>query len=447
MDRVSFMFVIKHGSIDFVSMVVLLLCSTLVSPACCYDSLDPNGNITIKWDVLQKPVEYGNQNVRVSIANYQLFRHIGFPGWKLSWEWRNDEVIWAMTGAETTEQGDCSRFIGASLPHSCAKIPVVIDLLPNAPFNKQVNNCCRGGILTSMMQDPAGYLSAFEMNVGSASSHLNIFVPANFTLGFPGYTCGDPIRVPPTKFPEDHGRRSTQAFETWDVTCSYSQFRASSTPTCCVSLSAFYSTKIVDCPKCSCACQGQAGNCVKSGESPPAIQLGHNEQPKPLLDCTSHMCPIKVHWHVKQSYTEYWRVKITVTNFNHAANYSGWNLVALHPNLDQITQVYSFNYKPIGMYGDINDTGIFYGIKNYNDILLQSGQNGNVQTELLMHKDGGKKFSFNGGWAFPRKISFNGEDCLMPLPDEYPRLPNKAVRTTFLIFYVVLLHVFVLNIM
>ncbi|KAL7119597.1 hypothetical protein ACP275_02G072200 [Erythranthe tilingii] len=159
------------------------------------------------------------------------------------------------------------------------------------------------------------------------------------------------------------------------------------------------------------------------------------------------MCPIKVHWHVRQIYTEYWRVKITITNFNHATNYSGWNLVALHPNLDQITQVFNFNYKPLGIYGDLNDTGIFYGIKHYNDILLQSRQNGNVQTELLMHKDGGKKFSFNGGWTFPRKISFNGEDCLMPLPDEYPRLPNKAVRTTFLFVYVVVLNVFVLNIM
>ncbi|EYU26506.1 hypothetical protein MIMGU_mgv1a024983mg, partial [Erythranthe guttata] len=115
-----------------------------------YDILDPNGNITIKWDVLQKRVEYGNQNVRVSIVNYQLFRHIGFPGWKFRWEWQKDEVIWAMTGAETTEQGDCSRFIGNSPPHCCVKNPIIIDMLPNTPFNKQVNNCCRGGILTSM---------------------------------------------------------------------------------------------------------------------------------------------------------------------------------------------------------------------------------------------------------------------------------------------------------
>ncbi|KAL7157332.1 hypothetical protein ABFS83_02G070800 [Erythranthe nasuta] len=432
------------SSLDLMlKIVILLLGSTLfVSPACGYDPLDPNGNITIRWDVLQKPAD-AHHDVRLSIVNYQLFRHIDFPGWKLSWTWRNEEVIWSITGAETTEQGDCSKFTGGSLPHCCEKKPVIIDLLPNAPFNKQVSNCCRSGILSSMLQDSVNYISAFQMNIGSADTNLNISLPTNFTLGVPGYTCGDPFRVPPTKFPEDHGRRSTQAFATWNVTCSYSQYKASSVPTCCVSLSAFYNSTIVDCPKCSCACQGQTGaKCVKPGESPPVLHLGHNGVPKPVVDCSSHMCPIKVHWHVKQSYTQYWRVKITVTNLNHARNYSQWDLVVLHPNLDNITQVFSFNYKPLNIYGNINDTGVFYGIKYYNDMLLQSGKSGNVQSELLMQKDGGTKFSFNGGWAFPRKISFNGDECVMPQPDDYPRSPNKAhfnAQTTFFSCFVVLL--------
>lgn len=58
-------------------------------------------------------------------------------------------------------------------------------------------------------------------------------------------------------------------------------------------------------------------------------------------------------------------------------------------------------------------------------MLLQSGESGNVQTELLLQKDPGI-FSFRNGWAFPRKISFNGEECVMPLPDDYPRLPNTG---------------------
>jgi hypothetical protein len=52
--------------------------------------------------------------------------------------------------------------------------------------------------------------------------------------------------------------------ETWNVTCMYSQFQASLTPKCCVSLSAFYNSTIVPCPQCSCQCQGlSGGKCVK----------------------------------------------------------------------------------------------------------------------------------------------------------------------------------------
>ena len=59
------------------------------------------------------------------------------------------------------------------------------------------------------------------------------------------------------------------------------------------------------------------------------------------------MCPIRVHWHVKLNYKEYWRVKMTVTNFNYQMNYTQWTLVAQHPNLNNITQVFSFDYKPL----------------------------------------------------------------------------------------------------
>lgn len=72
-----------------------------------------------------------------------------------------------------------------------------------------------------------------------------------------------------------------------------------------------------------------------------------------------------------------------------------------------------------------DDTGMFYGIEYYNDMLLQSGEDGNVQTEMLLHKDSGI-FTFRNGWAFPRKISFNGDTCVMPPPDDYPRLPNSG---------------------
>ncbi|GMP87386.1 hypothetical protein CsSME_00039780 [Camellia sinensis var. sinensis] len=343
------------------SLALTYFLHLIVGNANGYDPLDPNGNITIV------------------IFNYQMYQHIEPPGWRLSWTWQGDEVIWNMWGVETTEQGNCSAFRGKQLPHCCEKKLVIVDLMPGASYNKQVANCCKRGVLSSITQGP------------------NL----NFTLGLVGYTCGDLVEVVLSKFIEDNGRRQTQALATYNVTCSYSQFRASPTPTSYVSLSAFYNETIVSCPLCSCQCQGQPeAKCVRPGDSLSVLQLP-SEAPQPIVQCTQHMCPIK-----------YWRVKITVTNLNYAKNYSQWNLVV-------------FNYKALNQYGDLNDTRMFYGIQYYNDMLLQSGYNGSVQTEMVLHKDT-RIFIFRKGWAFSRKISFNGDECVMPSPDDYPRLPNNG---------------------
>lgn len=187
---------------------------------------------------------------------------------------------------------------------------------------------------------------------------------------------------------------------TWNVTCTYSQFLAQKTPTCCVSLSSFYNDTIVNCPTCTCGCQNNAtdtGGCVEwvitlsrrfsylwtcliefsfsvtwkqlihnhmfliwsfRANSPHLAQVvsnsGKSGSNAPLVQCTSHMCPIRVHWHVKLNYKEYWRVKITITNFNYRMNYTQWNLVVQHPNFDNLTQVFSFNYKALTPYAGLS---------------------------------------------------------------------------------------------
>ncbi|KAM3204634.1 hypothetical protein P3L10_028043 [Capsicum annuum] len=156
-----------------------------------------------------------------------------------------------MRGAETTEQGDCSAVRGS--PQCCEKEPVIVDLLPRVSYNMQTANCCKGRVLTSMTQDPERYGASFEMGIGSASDDgSSPRIPENFILGIPRYTYGQPFPVPPSKFSVDKGRRKTKAV-------------ASSSPTCCVSLSAFYNKKIVPCFIFSCGCQGQlaANQCVK----------------------------------------------------------------------------------------------------------------------------------------------------------------------------------------
>ncbi|XP_059284762.1 COBRA-like protein 4 [Lycium ferocissimum] len=325
------------------------------SYAAAYDPLDPNGNITIKWDVMSWTPD-GYVAV-VTMNNFQMYRHIMTPGWTLGWTWAKKEVIWTMIGAQATEQGDCSKFKG-NVPHCCKKTPTILDMLPGVPYNQQFTNCCKGGVLASWGQDPQASVSAFQVSVGQGgTSNKTVKLPKNFTLlgPGPGYTCGPAKIVPSTKFFTPDLRRKTQALMTWNVTCTYSQFVARKHPSCCVSLSTFYNETITTCPSCACGCENKH-KCIKSDSKLLSV-VGVNTPRKdnaPLLQCTQHMCPVRIHWHVKLNYKEYWRVKITITNFNYRVNYTQWTLVAQHPNLNNVTQVFSFDYKPLVPYQSIS---------------------------------------------------------------------------------------------
>lgn len=72
---------------------------------------------------------------------------------------------------------------------------------------------------------------------------------------------------------------------------------------------------------------------------------------------------------------------------------------------------------------------MFYGMKFFNDLLMEAGPSGNVQSEVLLQKNK-ETFTFNQGWAFPRRVYFNGEECMMPPPDTYPYLPNSSPMNT-----------------
>ncbi|KAL6587573.1 hypothetical protein OROMI_000551 [Orobanche minor] len=363
-----------------------------------YDPLDPNGNITIKWDVINWTPD-GYVAV-VTMFNFQQYRHIQAPGWTLGWTWAKKEVIWTMMGGQATEQGDCSRY-KMNIPHCCKKDPTIVDLLPGTPYNQQIANCCKGGVINSWAQDPTNAASSFQVSVGAAgTTNKTVRVPKNFTLKAPGpgYTCGPAKVVKPTKFVSQDGRRVTQAMMTWNLPDSP------------------YLASVVS-------------------------ERGKSNSLAPLVQCNSHMCPIRVHWHVKVNYKEYWRVKVTITNFNYRMNYTQWNLVLQHPNLDNLTEIFSFNYKPLNPYTqNINDTAMLWGVKFYNDLLMQAGPLGNVQSELLFRKDK-STFTFDKGWGFPRRIYFNGDNCVMPPPDKYPYLPNASWRTdvSFLLLLIALL--------
>nr|ACI24390.1 COBRA-like protein [Eucalyptus nitens] len=407
--------------------VILAFVFVFVFHAAAYDPLDPNGNVTIKWDIMSWTTD-GYVAV-VTLNNFQMYRHIMSPGWTIGWAWAKKEIIWSMVGAQTTEQGDCSKF-KAAIPHSCKRTPTVVDLLPGVPYNLQYANCCKGGVVAAWGQDPLASVSAFQISVGlSGTSNKTVKLPKNLTLlgPGPGYACGPAKVVPSTNFLTTDKRRKTQALMTWNVTCTYSQFLARKNPSCCVSFSSFHNETITPCPSCACGCQNK-NTCVNGSK---ILSMAGVNTPKkdnaPLLQCTHHMCPVRVHWHVKLNYKDYWRVKIAITNFNYRMNYTLWSLVVQHPNLNNVTQVFSMDYKPLVAYESINDTGMFFGMKYYNDLLMEAGPLGNVQSEVLLQKDK-NTFTFKQGWAFPRKVYFNGDECMLPPPDSYPFLPNSARR-------------------
>lgn len=73
------------------------------------------------------------------------------------------------------------------------------------------------------------------------------------------------------------------------------------------------------------------------------------------------------------------------------------------------------------------EVALLWGKEFYSNELLQADEYsfGSVSTEILLQKDSGS-FTLSNGWAFPRRIYFNGENCMMPLPDNFPMLPNTS---------------------
>ncbi|KAK6916674.1 COBRA, plant [Dillenia turbinata] len=408
----------------------------------CFDPLDPNGNITIIFDI-HKWTDDGYQ-ARVTIQNYYQYRHIEKPGWQLGWTWTMREVIWEISGAYAAQQGNCSNFKDP-IPHSCKRDPNILDLPQGTPDNKS-GNCCHGGLLAAWAIEPPMSYSSFDIKVGNLGGIFSAYKPANVTLMAPGpgYTCGPFLDADPTVSSDVGGRREIQVFRTWKSTCTYSSFLANKAPVCCVSLSTFYNPDITPCAQCSCGCReadSATSTCID--EDTELVQSISNLN---MVKCTDHMCPVRVHWHVKNNYKGQWRVKLTISNYHYWRNFSDWNVLVQHPGFGQSSIVYSFNSTVLSTASYADEVALFWGLPNYNDALLRADdkQLGSVTTEILINKDL-HSFTLRNGWAFPRRIYFNGENCEMPLPDTFPMLPNgsysRKTNGSLSLFLLLLLYI------
>ncbi|KAH1244039.1 COBRA-like protein 2 [Glycine max] len=401
----------------------------------CYDPLDPNGNISVTFDILERTTDNGYL-ARVTLENYYQYRHVEKPGWKLGWTWANNEVIWSMSGAIATDRGNCSSYSGSQMPHSCKKDPTIVDLSLDVSQNRS-EHCCRGGLLSAWSIDPFNAFSSFELEVrnvgdnnplGQAPNNLTLMAPG------PGYTCSPLLDTDLSVSSDFGGLRQVPVLRTWKSTCAYSSFIANTIPVCCVSLSSFYNPAITSCRNCSCGCR-EADKSTASCIRPSSLPRSNGDNTiDEIIECTDHMCPVRVHWHFKNNYMNQWRVKLTVSNYNYNRNYSNWNVLVQHPGFTQKARTYSFNSTRLPTLGLQDGVSLFWGIDYYNNELVHSdkGVVGLVTTEILLDKDP-NSFTVSNGWAFPRRIYFNGENCEMPLPDTFPMLPNgsSSLRATY----------------
>ncbi|KAK8491461.1 hypothetical protein V6N11_059386 [Hibiscus sabdariffa] len=331
--------------------------------------------------------------------NFQMYRHIMSLGWTLGWTCVKKEVIWSMNGAQTTEQGDCTKFEG-NVPHCCKKTPTVVDLLPDVPYNQQFTNCCKGSVLPAWGQDPQAAISAFQVSVGlTGTSNKTIKLPKIFTLlgPRPGYTCGPAKVVPSTTFITPDRRLKKHSLEKTRIVASLSRL-STTKPSLLAQL------VLVD---------------AKTKTTVPS--LDHQLQ---LRDKLHGLEPRRSAPESQQRNTSLW-LRLQASR-------------PLRINQRVLEQVFFFypwyiiRYYLIMLFGHAyaDDTGMLYGMKFYNDLLMEAGPFGNVQSEVLLRKDK-DTFTFKQGWAFPRKVYFNGDECMLPTPDTYPFLPNSAHQHLF----------------
>ncbi|XP_070044465.1 COBRA-like protein 1 isoform X2 [Nicotiana tomentosiformis] len=159
--------------------------------------------------------------VVVSIYNFQKYP-IQAPGWQLGWTWAKQEIIWSVLGGLATEKGDCSRFEG-NIPHCCKRDPTFVDMTPQTPPEQQIENCCKGGVIKSWLQDPGNGLSGFQMKVGHAGTNKRrVRRPKRFSLKAVGvaYICREVKKVEPSK----------KALMTWRISCIHSHILLSTPP-------------------------------------------------------------------------------------------------------------------------------------------------------------------------------------------------------------------------
>ncbi|GLU08434.1 hypothetical protein SLE2022_253470 [Rubroshorea leprosula] len=436
-----------------------------------------SGDLTIMYDVIR--TYDSNYWAQVTIANHNPLGRL--DNWKLSFDWMNDEFIYAMKGAYPymVDASDCIfgpqgtyyKDLDFANVLNCERRPTIIDL-PPTKFNDttlgQIPSCCRNGTILPPTMDPSKSTSSFQMQVFKMPPDLNrseLSPPQNWNINGtlnPNYKCGPPVRVSPSQFPDPSGLPSNRtAFASWQVVCNITQPKGVS-PRCCVSFSAYYNASVIPCRTCACGCpSSMSRTCSETASAmllpPEALlvpfenrtvmarawaDLKHWSVPDPM-PCGDN-CGVSINWHVYTDYTRGWSARITLFNWDETAFSDWFAAVEMDKAAPGFEKTYSFNGS---LMTDVNNTIFMQGLPGLNYLVAETdGANpskdprvpGKQQTVISFTKKTTPGIKVAEGDGFPTKVFFNGEECA--LPSMFPKSSGnrKASSTILSVFLAVM---------
>nr|XP_043607993.1 COBRA-like protein 7 [Erigeron canadensis] len=412
------------------------------------------GDLTIMYDVIR--TYESNYWAAVTIENHSPLGRL--DNWNLTWDWMRDEFIGDIKGAYPFTrdssgcifgpQGSFYQNMDFSTVLNCERRPTLIDLPLEMTNNTQIGNipfCCRNGTILPPTIDPSKSKSAFQIQVYKMPPDINrseLIPPQNFKISGrlnPDYTCGPPVRVSPSQFPDPSGLPGATAVSSWQVVCNITQAK-DSTPKCCVSFSAYYNESIIPCPTCACGCKGKSpGAC--SATSPALFlpsqallvpfdnrttlatawaHIKHRPVPNPI-PCSDH-CGVSINWHLLTDYRGGWSSRLTVFNWEDAAFVDWFVAVQNDKFTSGFEKVYSFNGTTLEVNGK-NNTILMQGLPGLNYLVGEvDGANpqkdpripGKQQSVISFTKKNTPHINVANGDGFPTKVFFNGEECALP---------------------------------
>ncbi|KAK4425921.1 COBRA-like protein 7 [Sesamum alatum] len=438
------------------------------------------GDLTIMYDVLR--TYESNYWAQVMIENHNPLGRL--DNWQLSWDWMEDEFIFAMKGAypsvvDTSDcifgkQGQFYQNLDFSTALNCDRRPTIVDL----PLEKtndttlgMIPFCCRNGTILPPAMDPSKSKSAFQINVFKMPPNLNrsdLTPPQNWGIKGrlnPDYKCGPPVRVSPSQFPDPSGLLPhSSAMASWQVVCNITQPKGSS-PRCCVSFSAYYNESIIPCPTCACGCPANTARTCSS--TAPALllpsqallvpfdnrstlarawaDLHHFPVPNPL-PCSDN-CGVSLNWHLFTDFRGGWSARITIFNWDDLAFADWFTAVELDKAAPGFEAVYSFNGTTLE---GVNNTIFMQGLPGLNYLVGETDAAnpqkdprvpGKQQSVISFTKKLTPGINVAGGDGFPSKVYFNGEEC--SLPKLLPTSNSDRLASSVFLSFVLLVILFV----